>query len=149
PLNWLLLLICTVLLAFIGLVIRVDYNAEIPIEKPVAAKESFDLRTLIHKADSADLKNTFPYTEYLSHANVFDIHALMHDLAQLDSFNHNEMGNQELLSIALTTKMQEQIGNTFQSYNPDSLILILQWAEKFDAWSHNDEAHSTLFEVVY
>ncbi len=150
PLNWLLTAMSILITAFMILVIKIDYSSDIPVEKPIQAKANFNLYPHLMEIDLQQLKTSFPYAIYLDSANLHDINAIRNNLAALDSMNHdNRMLNQEVLSIALTEKLEERIKSSFTSYNPDSLIQIIQWAEKFNSYSEIDQPNAILFQVVY
>ncbi len=150
PLNWLLLVIVTVLIFFLALVIRVDYSNDIKVERPITTNKSFSLYPALQGVDLANFKESFPYQRYLDSADFMNINSICADLDAMDSIHpDDEMGNQEVLSIALTEKLEEQLKPSFINYNPDSLLMIIQWAEKFNAYSQLDEKRATLFQVIY
>lgn len=150
PLNWLLLLSSIVITTFFVFVAQLDYASDIPIEKPAPHGSLFNLYAQTEKIDFKNLKETFPYASYLDSANLRDINAIRKDIDALDSLNPDqEMLNQEILSIAYTEKLEERMKPSFKKYNPDSLIQIIQWAEKFNSYSEIDEPHAILFQVIY
>ena len=150
PLVWISLIILFIIIYFLALVTRVNYSEDIPIEKKIPYTAAFNLFRHLKISDHNNLRDSFPYEIYLDSANLNDVLSISLDLAIMDTFNPgNEMLNQEVLSIALTEKLENRIKSKFHEYNPDSLIRILQWAEKFNAYAEIDPARATLFGVIY
>ncbi len=153
-LNKLLLVPAIVLsvlfLCLLTLVIQVNYSDNIPVERALNAEEPFNIYPHLRNLDVNQLKETFPFQIYLDSAHWTDIKEINAVLCAMDSsYPNNEMGNQEVLSIALTEKLEAHLSKSFEGYQPDSLIRILQWAERFNNYAAIDEIHSPLFEVVY
>lgn len=150
PLNWLLLLLCMAFMLVLAFIAKVDYASDIPVEKQAPLATSHDIFALLSATDSLDFKASFPYSKYLDEASLYDILSLRSDLQAMDSIHKNdEMLNQEILSIALTEKLEERIQSSYNTYQPDTLIRLLQWAEKFNAYSLIDEPRATLYQVIY
>ncbi len=149
-LFWLFVILFLFIIAFFVLVTKVDYDSDIPVEKEVPGVVAFDLLPHLQHIDLTNLKENFPYSTYLDSANLRNINSILKDLAAMDSVNPgNEMMNQEILSIAFTQKLEERIKSRFAVYNPDSLIRIIQWAEKFNTYAEMDKDHAILFQVIY
>ncbi len=150
PLFWIFTILAIFIIAFFYFSVKADYADDIPIERDLPSQVNFNLRSQLKSADFNNIKSSFPYKIYLDSTNLNDILSLSLDLALMDSLSpHNEMLNQETLSIALTEKLEERIKQGFEQYNPDSLIRMIQWAEKFNAYAGIDPAHTTLFQVIY
>lgn len=146
----LLIIISGIIIWFFSVVITTDYSTNIPKEKPCSPERNFNLYSNLITIDKSNLIETFPYKTYLDSANRCDLNSISNDVAALDSVNPNEKSlNREIISIALTKKLEERIKPTFDSYNPDSLINIVQWAEKFNHYQEFDKANAKLYRVIY
>jgi hypothetical protein len=149
PLTWLLLMLLTMIIFFLVLLVDIDYANDIPVERPLKQGSHYNLYNRLRQIDVSNLKETFPYDNYLDSANIYDVNELKKDLSEMDSLNKDIYANQEVMSIALTEKLMSRLQSSFVKYNPDSLILMMQWAEKFSAWAEMDEKNSMLFAAVY
>jgi hypothetical protein len=111
---------------------------------------NFDLSGHLRSVDPAQLKEKFPYAPYLDSADYDHYTSLQSHIQSLDTFNPNDkMGNLEILSIALTEKLMLKTGQQYKTYRPDSLLALLQWAEKFKIYAEADKQHAILFNSVY
>jgi hypothetical protein len=124
--------------------------ASIPQVNDMPAQNYFDLASHLKSIDPVQLKEKFPYKVYLDSADYDHYDALQSHIQALDTFNpNNKMGNLELLSIALTEKLMDKNREQYQAYHPDTLLALLQWAEKFKVYGETDQEHAILFNSVY
>jgi hypothetical protein len=149
PLTWLLLMLLILIIAYLVLLIDIDYSSDIPVDRGQASTSHYDLLSRLKTSDASHLKDNFPYKDYLDSGNFHDAISLQRDLGSMNSVTHDEMLSQEVLSIALTEKLLDRVKPSFEKYNPDSLIRLLQWSEKFNAWSEMDEKNSLFYKAVY
>jgi hypothetical protein len=149
PFFWIIIVAFLLVLAYLSLVIKVDYSDNIPIENANENKCYFDLFNSLKEIKPAYFETNFPYEKYADSAGFRKINFLLEDLIIMDTLNPgNNLQNQQVLSVALTEKLEEQIRPKFEKYNPDSLIMIIQWAEKYEAYAEVDPEHATLFQVI-
>lgn len=132
-LLWLPLIILGVVLLFF--IVRTDHSNYVPQQRSLPTKSSFNLKLRIKKSDSTDLLNLFPYDIYLDSADRWNIGSIKNDLKVLDDAYNDSSMNRQVLSIALTSKLFSRIDNYLNKYNPDTLIYLIQWAEKFQDYA--------------
>lgn len=151
--SFLLLLGLLLLLVFAGIlysVTQTDYSSEIPQENTCLSKTTFNLKRRLHAIDAVALRENFPYQAYVDSADVCDINAIGRDLALLDSVNAQDPAlNRELILTALTTELERKIAPSVITYNPDSLILLLQWAGRFNYYKDIDKKNARLFKITH
>ncbi len=59
------------------------------------------------------------------------------------------MTSQQILATTLTDSLQKRLANVYNKYQPDSLIYLMQWAERFQYYAEIDNKNKILFKVVY
>jgi hypothetical protein len=124
--------------------------ASIPQVNDMPAHNDFNLVAHIRSIDPVQIKEKFPYTIYLDSADYDHYSSLQSHIQALDSINPNDkMGNLEILSIALTEKLLAKTTQRYKTYCPDTLLALLQWAEKFKIYGEADQQHAILFNSVY
>lgn len=96
-----------------------------------------------------NLLQDFPYETYLDSTNTRNIRVIKNDLALLESFSNDVSTSQQIVSEALTTKLEPRLVNYLHPYNPDSLLVLVQWAEKFQHYAEIDPANDILHESIY
>jgi len=131
------------------LVLRTDYSINIPAEKECSSDNDFNLSSHLSNWDSLNFSGSFPYTIYLDSSDKCDVNAIAGYLAAMDSVNSDYSNNRQIISIALTDSLQSRINSSFNRYNPDSLILMMQWAEKFNQYKEFDRSNAKLYRVIY
>lgn len=90
----------------------------------------------------------FPFRTYIDSANYDNIAVIKNDLLLLDSVNAvDKMLNLQVLMVALTDSLKKK--HPYIQYNPDSLIHLIQWVEKFKNYAAVDTKNALLFESVY
>ena len=131
--------------------IKNDYDHIIPIEKKCTDTASdFNLETELNKIDLIEIKKTFPYDTFFKHGNYCTAGAVQNILDILNKVNPDEdKSNRGVLIYALTEKLQNKIAHRFETFNPDSLILILQWIDDFKIYENIDKKNSALYGVVH
>ncbi len=147
--KWIIISIFSIpIFLFLFIVINIDYSDNIPQYK---AKEinNFHLYDHIKNLNQNNLIKDFPYNIYLDSANYDNIVSLRRAISDLDSISKDHMLNQQVLSIALTEKLDERINSNFEKYNPDSLITLIQFAEKFNLYSETDRENAILYRSIY
>ena len=145
-----LVTLATGLAAVLYIGTRVDYSSSIHIDHPEERVAGFHLRPALQTTPGADLHETFPYDRFLDSADIYSVTSIQGYLADMDSvYPGNPSANQEILSIAFTEKMAQRVQSHITEYNPDTLLHIIQWAEKFNDYAAVDAAHADLFQVIY
>lgn len=145
------LLVAIFISLFLRFIISVDYTTSIPVEQVCNNEKSYFIADHLKNINKTNLLDSFPYHWYVDSAGRCNINSIKKDLEVLDSVNPAGIGgdNQQILSIALTNKLEEKIKPEFEKYNPDGLIKVLQWAEKFNYYSDIEEKNATLYQVIY
>ena len=132
------------------IIIRTDYSSNIPQESSCPKKPEFNLSRHLHSWDKSQPLTSFPYLVFLDSVNTCDIDAIQQNLSILDSINSgNSTANQHVIAIALTDSLWSQIDQSLVNYNPDSLIILVQWAERFNHYKDYDLGKAKLYRVVY
>ncbi|MFM9948946.1 MAG: hypothetical protein ACKV1O_13485 [Saprospiraceae bacterium] len=132
------------------IVITTDYTSTVPQERPCVPKPSFHLDQRFATIDATKIRELFPYQIYLDSADWCDVNAIVRDLHLLDSINKDSTSlNREILVKALTEELENQVAGSFVGYHPDSLILLLQWAVRFNNYQELDKDNSKVFRVIY
>jgi hypothetical protein len=115
--------------------------------KPLILSEHFPPDSI---DSSANLTSIFPYDLYLKSQNYKSIHTMKADLAKLDSlFPGSVSKNRQVLSSTLTSELSKVTQNHFTTYQPDSLLNILKWAESFLFYSEIDPTNYILYQSIY
>lgn len=144
------LILILAVLGFIGFkIISIDNSSVIPEEKPCDSKPYFNLKIHVDSLDADNLKADFPYQIYLDSADYCDINAIHRHLQILNTVNPDAKENQRILVKALTEKLEEKIGPRFNTYHPDSIILMLNWVNKFHYYKDIDTNNLKLYRMVH
>lgn len=148
----LLFLLLAPVLFIYYVVAKADVHDDVIKEKTISDKSTFNvcsyLRSNAITADS--LYTRFPYELYAGSANIWHVKTLAKDLRGLDSFNTKDAGiNRKILSEAWTTGLRTQLTGYYEHYHPDSLLRLLQWAEKFQTYAEIDADNDILYESIY
>ncbi|UPT68634.1 MAG: hypothetical protein M0D57_08445 [Sphingobacteriales bacterium JAD_PAG50586_3] len=142
-----ILFVTSFILLLVG---KSDYSSNIPQEKKYVKKSDFSLFNYSEKIDTAKIKETFPYDDYLKIANINHPASIIKDLADLDSVQPFNMTlNEDILIDALTKKLAERNKNIYNEYNPDTLISLFQWTEKFESYSIINSQRKVFFNIIY
>lgn len=139
------------ILSFTGYtIVRVDDSAYIPPYKEIDPTDTFSLRTYILSISADSLANKFPYGKYLDYANYDNIITIKKDLNTLNTlFTGDSSLNQQILSDALTDSLMNRLSVKYDNYKADSLIYLLQWAERFKNYAEVDPLNEPLFNAIY
>lgn len=145
------IVLLVVFIWFFSILLKTDYNATtLPKEETCPSPSSFCLSPSLKSINMENLKESFPYSIYLDSADWCNVNSIAKTVTNLDSINPEAQSlNREIISIALTQKLEERIKPTFVKYNPDSLISIIQWAEKFNQYQQFDKKNAKLYKVIY
>jgi hypothetical protein len=134
----LLFLITFFSLVFFSLfcIVSPDRNSYLPNQRRIEPnKFNLDLH-LNGKIDKSEPITSFPYKTYLDSADYFNLSSIKTDLAVIDKYYPSDSSiSRQIISEALTNKYTGKTEINFQTYNPDSLLLMLQWAERFKYYS--------------
>ena len=130
------------------LVLKADYNTAILQKKDPPAKSVFTLKPYLKELPANEIIQKFPEKNYLDSANYQNILFIKADLATLDSANPNESANRQLISTILTNKLFERDSARLSSFNLDTLLLQLQWAEKFKTYAEIDVQNRILYKSI-
>ena len=137
-----LLPVLILIVFLIILITQADYNDKMPVIKHEVKRNSFHIKNHINGLTSNNLLSTFPY-------NVFyDINAIKESILEIDTISNDNMLSQQIVSIALTDSLLAYSKNKYENYNPDSLILLMQWVGKFKGYSEIDKANEALYQSV-
>jgi hypothetical protein len=144
------LILVVLILGFISFkIISIDNSSVIPEEKQCVQKPYFNLKNHIDSLNTGNLKADFPYEIYLDSANYCDIASIHKHLEILNTLNRDAKENKKILVKALTEKLEEKIGSRFNTYQPDSIILMLNWVNKFQYYKDIDTNNLKLYRMVH
>jgi hypothetical protein len=129
---------------------KADYSVEVPVEKECPPEKSAGILRFIKQTESADVVASFPYKSFLDSSSFCNIRSIQNDLSVLDScFKSSPNVGLEIYIKALTEKLEERISPSFVQYNPDSLIALVRWTEKFDCYKDVDELNARAYKIIY
>lgn len=134
-----------------GFVIGADYSSNIPQERDCPPSNGFRLERYLPTAgiNAGNLWERFPVKDYLDSANWCNAADISRDLQQLDLVSPDSTApNRELLARILSTDLQKRMAGVFTTYQPDSLIQILQWADRFSHYKDADLPNAKVYRVV-
>jgi hypothetical protein len=126
-----------------------DFSDNIPQREVNQELSEFPLKAHLTVDSTKDIFITFPYKLYLDSANLCNINAIRNDLAAMDSVNDNQRSNRITLSHALTKGRAELINKKYTEFQPDSLLILMQWAEQFDYYAQFDADNDVFYRSVY
>ncbi len=150
-LTYLSLLVLLIALSFLGFLIGgVDYTSDLPQTKRCSPGTSFRLAPHLPEVDTTISINNFPHQVYLDSANWCSITPIIENLMTMDTlYPNDEINHQVILSTVLTQKLTERWKQSFTHYNPDSLIILIHWAEQFFHYANLDQKHGKFHRIVY
>ena len=143
------LLLFVFLFYVVSIKIKSSHSTDIPQETTCPVRDHFALTKQLQGIAINNVKEGFPYKTYLDSADICDVNSIKKDLAEIDSVNHNHSESQEIISIALTKKLEDRIAHELEEFNPDSLIKILQWADRFNYYQDLDSTNARLFSPLH
>jgi len=139
-----------ILILLVYVIVRVDYNKDIPPVSTDLPTSQVDITQLLKSVSPDQLQKQFPFNEYLKTGNYSHPVLLKKDLSILDSlYSADPMSNQALLSAALTDSLYERKKHLFSGYQPDSLIQLMQWVEPYTHFAVFDKNAELLYLSVY
>lgn len=134
---------------FLIKLLSVDNNNYMPTERQENVIDTFNLHSKIECIEQDSLLYKFPYQLYVSNANINNIEIVKRDLSILDTIFSTKTTNRHVISKALTEKLENKISFRHKNYNPDSLIILFQWVEKFKYYSEIDVENRLLFNSIH
>lgn len=143
-----LLPILVLVVLFTILVTKVDYNDKMPPIRQESKNNTFHIKNHLEGFSPSDLTNKFPYKIFLDSIDIYNINAIKENLLEIDEISKDNMQSQQIVSVALTDSLFEYSKNQFESYNPDSLIQLFQWIERFKYYADIDKENETLYQVI-
>lgn len=147
--TWIIVVLSFTIAGFLFIVVRAKESGDIPQIRYHASKSlSLCSWPEVSKMHNADLINQFPYDLYLDSADYWNINDIKKDISCLDQ-HFDSSQNRVTISTALTNKLVPRLRNYFDSYKPDSLIVLLQWAEKFKSYAELEPINQLLYESIY
>ncbi len=136
------------IILFTFLITKVDYNDKMPPIKQELSHNSFHITNHLSSLSTTNLKNTFPYKMFLDSIDFYNINSIKENISEIDAITKNNMVSQEIVSIALTDSLFNYSKDKFKVYNPDSLILQLQWVERFKYYADVDMVNENLYQAI-
>jgi len=131
-------------------IVNTDYSVEIPAEKECPPGNVPSILRFIQKSNPADVAASFPYGPFLESTSFCNLRNIQNDLKIIDScFKENPNSGREIYIKALTEKLEERISPSFIHYNPDSLITLIQWVVKFDAYKDLDDNNARIYKIIF
>ena len=91
-------------------------------------------------------KPMITYKMFLDSIDFYNINSIKENISEIDAITKNNMVSQEIVSIALTDSLFNYSKDKFKVYNPDSLILQLQWVERFKYYADVDMVNENLYQ---
>lgn len=133
------------------LLIKVDLSDNMPQEIDENDSAGFNLCFYLKKntIPPGKLEDNFPYEAYLNSVSFPSVEEIKSNLKCLDMFFKDSSMNRQVLSYALTDKLVAR--TKLKTYSPDSLLKIVQWAEKFQNYAKLDVDNNTdiLYSTIY
>lgn len=143
-----LLPIFILVVLFTILIIKVDYSDKMPPVNQESRNNSFHIKNHLDGLVANNLKNTFPYKIFLDSIDIYNVDAIKESILEIDPISKDNMLSQQIISIALTDTLFSYYKDKFTIYKPDSLILQLQWVERFKYYADIDKDNESLYQVI-
>lgn len=138
-------LVMSVLLFFI---VKADYGINVLQREEPITKRTFKLSRYLQAVSVDNLEQVFPHASYLDSAQYNNVRFIQEDLVLLDSIAKDPSIGRQLMSELLTNRLYHRDSAKLATYNPDSLLALLQWAEKFRYYAEADAANSILYKSI-
>lgn len=143
-------LVLLIFLFFVGSrMVATDFEANVPQERPCPFEPDFQLDRYLIGVNGLNIEQKFPYQTYLDSANWCNIRSITHDLELMDAANENVELNRDILAKTLTEVLESKVQNSLRTFNPDSLIFLLQWSARFNNYQELDEKNAQLYRMIY
>jgi hypothetical protein len=143
-----LLPVLILIVFLIILITQADYNDKMPVIKHEVKRNSFNIKNHLNGLTSDNLMSTFPYKVYLDSIDIYDINTIKASILEIDTVSKDNMLSQQIVSIALTDSLLTYSRNKYENYNPDSLILLMKWMQRFNYYADIDKQNKILYEVI-
>ncbi len=137
---------------FLGcLAVKKDYDATIPSEQRCRInQDDVAFYESLWHADPSGFFDSFPYRFFIENGVYCSAAAVKANLLALNKVSPNtRKENQGLLIQALTTELEVFQASRFEEFNPDSLIILLQWVDEFKAYEDMEKEDKALYGIVY
>jgi hypothetical protein len=138
-----------ILLFFLVAILTTRTDNNVIQEKDCVVKPPYNLSLALKNISAAGLTDSFPYKAYLDSANICDIISVKKDLNTLDSLYKDLNISRRTLSNTLTLELYKRSEDKLKKYDPDYLLSMLQWSEKFKAYAQVEPENYDLFISVY
>ena len=142
--------VLVVLILLLYNIVSADTTNSIPVQPALdeaPAARHFDIKKCVVKTNSADTPYLFHPAMYLDSANISRLQFIMADLQSLDTLTNDPNFNRRTLSGVLTSYLS--VRTQLESYQPDSLLRLLQWAEQFQYAALIDPKSRIFYNSVY
>lgn len=137
------------IIGVVYVIAKVDYNDKMPTLQNSEKDHSFHIINHLNGLSDSNLINTFPYKVYLDSINIYDVIDIKKSTLEIDTVSKDNMLSQQIVSIALTDSLLRVTKNKYVRYNSDSLILLMQWVEKFKNYGDIDKQNKTLYQAIH
>jgi len=142
-------IVLTITMLFGYLIVGANQNDFMPQQKEIVSDCNFKLSQYLSRIAPGQTEAQFPYKNYIDSTNTGNVSCILNDLKLLDSVTKNHNESESILATTLTTKLQDRIDTGFSVYKPDSLILLMQWAEKFQYYGEIDKNNELFFSSIF
>lgn len=130
-------------------IVNVNNSSDIPKEKQCPQNAYFNLCNHLVGLNKSNLKEAFPYKMYIDSADYCEIKSIQKHLQILNFINPDAKENQKILVKALTNNLEEKLSSKFKTYNPDTMIMLLQWVNKFQYYKDIDTTNLKFYRMVH
>lgn len=137
------------LIFFLTVILRTKNDDNIMQIKECSVKTNYNLENALRRLPAEQLRDVFPYDAYLDSSSICDISVIKNDIAVLDKLYGDPDMSKRLISIALTEKLENKSAGKLASYDPDYLLSLMQWGEKFKAYAELDKENYYVFDGIY
>lgn len=135
----------------VSIVLSKQESSKFNLIEVVKGNEEHKIGQYLSGLTKENLLDSFNYKQYNKSNPFKDINTINQDIKTIDSVfvNQDNLG-QQVLANALTQFLREDEAiNIFSTYNPDSLLSVIDWVEKFEAYARIDKENELLYTAVY
>jgi len=133
---------------FLANIASADTGDDVPLQQLPAATPYFNMAACVKKAPAGSTF-VFDYSKYLDSADIKSVSSIKNQLAAMDSITTDKNFNRRTLSIAITRELLHRMTNNNATYQPDSLLAIIQWAEQFEYFAAFDPANHLFYRSIF
>lgn len=109
-----------------------------------------DMAALTKGITEDSLLGRFPYSTYLCNGKFRSIVQIKEDIGALDKlYPAMDMAGQYVVATALTEKLYAMHQGAFEKFDPEKLLLFLEYAEPFGSYAQIDPVNATAYDVIY